>query len=224
MKRNAALFLVLFIAFFNMSKALAENAIYYVVQVGYYKNPVIMEEDFKTIANKGLPIYKVPYNGGYRFYLGNYASREEAEKAANIVNEMGFETLIRTMEKKPKVVNPSPPEKKVEEKSLKTTDNITDNLTDKSPVDTDQGLENQAEKSEKKGLSAHKANLPQKKDNLSYTPHEFSMPDKELNGKSYTSNESNKPQGKSIYYMFCTTFIIIVAIGTIATYKRNEKY
>ena len=65
--------------------------------------------------------------------------------------------------KKPKVVNPSPPEKKVEEKSLKTTDNITDNLTDKSPVDTDQGLENQAEKSEKKGLSAHKANLPQKK-------------------------------------------------------------
>jgi len=99
MKKRTIVFLVLIICIFSVSKALAESITYYVVQVGYYKNKAIMEKDVSFIAQQGLPIYKVAYNGGYRIFLGNYDSKEEAEKAAKRVNEMGFETLIRKMEK-----------------------------------------------------------------------------------------------------------------------------
>lgn len=52
-----------------MTKALAENIRYYVVQVGYYKNTAIMENAFNLIAKQGLPIYKVTYDGGYRIFF-----------------------------------------------------------------------------------------------------------------------------------------------------------
>jgi len=122
MKKRTIVFLVLIICIFSVSKALAESITYYVVQVGYYKNKAIMEKDVSFIAQQGLPIYKVAYNGGYRIFLGNYDSKEEAEKAAKRVNEMGFETLIRKMEKNTNYApHPSPPKEKVDEKPVNTT-------------------------------------------------------------------------------------------------------
>ncbi|NLZ52120.1 MAG: SPOR domain-containing protein [Thermoanaerobacteraceae bacterium] len=198
-----------------MTKALAENIRYYVVQVGYYKNTAIMENAFNLIAKQGLPIYKVTYDGGYRIFLGNYDSREEAEKAAKTVNEMGFETLIRTMEKKAKdTPTISPSKEKVEE--------ISDEITNKLPVNTaQQNFESQTDINEETALPTYKAQLPQKKDNLSYTPHEFRKTDnKKLNKEPYSLTEN---QDKSVYCMFCSMLIIIISIGVIATHKRNQK-
>lgn len=223
MKKNIILFSVFLLAFFNTSKILAESTKYYVVQVGYYKNTVIMETDFNFFVKQGLPVYKVAHEGGYRIYLGNYENREEAEKAAQIVNEMGFETLIRTIEKKP-TPNPTQPKKidggATDKAADKKTDIKTNDTTDKSTINTAQhNSENQTNKNVETTSSTYKVQLPQKKDNFSDTHRQFSQPN-QLNEKSDTTNTS---QNKLIHYMFYAMFMIILSIGTIAASKRNRE-
>jgi len=208
MKKNTIFFLVLFIGIFSATKALAESITYYVVQVGYYKNTAIMEKDFNLIANHGLPIYKVAYDGGYRIFLGNYDTREEAEEAAKIVNEIGFETLIRTMKKKPKYIQNQSPKEKGDEKPANTTQ---------------QKIEIQPDLKEEWSLPTVKTQVPQKKDSISHTPHKFYEPDTHLDEEA-NIDILEEEYDRTIYYMFYSMLFIIISIGTIAAYKRNQSY
>jgi len=118
MKKNIILVATILIILIH-SSVFAQEDILYVVQAGYYKNKTLLEKDFKTMADKGLPVYKVSHNGGHRIYVGDYTSKEDAEKVAEKVKEIGFEVLVRT---KPKV-HPNPeqgatPEMRQNEKAL----------------------------------------------------------------------------------------------------------
>lgn len=91
--KKTAISLVILLLIMGESLVFAEkdeHSTYYFVQAGYYKNKTILEKDFKTMAQHGFPVYKVASNGGYRIYVGNYSSREEAEEVAKRIKEIGL--------------------------------------------------------------------------------------------------------------------------------------
>ena len=97
--RKVTVFIISFLIIFCQGIAHAQADTYYVVQVGYYRNKAIMEMDFGILVEKGIPVYKTVFNGGHRLYVGDYTTKEDAEKMAQKVNEIGFETLVRTKQR-----------------------------------------------------------------------------------------------------------------------------
>jgi len=241
-------FSVLLIALFIASQVSAEGTKYYVVQVGYYKNKTILEKDFNFFVRQGLPAYKVAYEGGHRIYVGNYASREEAEKVAQVVNNMGFQTLIRTMEKKPaSTAITSAQDKKDSETAAKVTEKTSYETTNTQPeksgntayattadkADTSNNATDTTNKlpgstvnpnldsytAPNDRTTSSKVQVPQKAENGSLSMPETSGPEKQGMEQPEVLNKSNR---NALFSMFYTTFIIIVLIGTSATYRRNR--
>jgi len=252
MKKYIPLFSMLLILLLTTSEVSADSNTYYVVQVGYFKNKALMEKSVDIIAKQGLPVYKVAFNGGYRIFVGNYESREEAEKVAQIVNEMGFEALVRTMEKKPKQIsNTALHQNKVNEtaapktsdKPLNKTNNkpATDNTNsnDRSvlkPDDTDEIASFNTTKTEEevhtdkndkkidKAGSTDNRELSIQKEDSSHISGELSKPVRQLSNDEKQYERSNTPNNNAlIHYMFYATLISILLIGNIAANRRNQE-
>lgn len=216
--KKTAISLVILLLIMGESLVFAEkdeHSTYYFVQAGYYKNKTILEKDFKTMAQHGFPVYKVASNGGYRIYVGNYSSREEAEEVAKRIKEIGFETLVRTKKiskKEPKKVDPiqnhqkkDPPfDQGTPKEDLKSSEELE--FTLKEPISDDN---NTVLSSDEK---------PKNQVNFSRSTN---TPETELFPYEESKNQYS-PKSK-IYIMFFVMVIVIVVTGGVATVKRNHR-
>ncbi len=136
MKKTTALLISLIILFnlnIDFAKASSTQDLYYVIQVGFYKNKTIMNNHYTKLKQKGFPVYKVATQNGVHFYIGNYKDRQYAEGIAKKLRDLGYETIIYTRK------STSKPKPKPESKSSLNTETVSNVATTVSEI-PDKGL------------------------------------------------------------------------------------
>ena len=108
-----------------ISSAQSNNSSTYVVQAGFYRQQTILDHNLAKLRQQGFPVYKSAAGDGYRLYVGDFTSREQAAATATRLEGMGFETLIKAQ---PKTTSPQPVPPSVPQPKVGPPDKLTKNI------------------------------------------------------------------------------------------------
>lgn len=118
MRNNTILAFILILVFTaNFALAQPSESLSYRVQAGFYKNNAVLENSYRLLKQRGFPVYKVALGDGVRLYVGNFNNKDHANKVAKQLQDMGFETLVRTQRttiQQPSSAAADPPKKNPE--------------------------------------------------------------------------------------------------------------